>query len=47
MEKAVTLNGTFPVLGPDVIVLKLVAHQLVMHLANTDNKKLHSSHTFF
>lgn len=27
--------------------LKLVVHQLVMHLANTDNKTPHSSHTFF
>lgn len=34
-------------LGPDVIALKLVVHQFVMHSANTDNKKLHSSHTFF
>lgn len=32
--------------GPDVSALKLVAHRLVMHSANTDNKKLHSSRTF-
>lgn len=30
----------------DVSALKLVMHQLVMRWANTDNKKLHSSHTF-
>lgn len=32
--------------GPDVGVLKLVVHQLMMQRANADNKKLHSSHTF-
>lgn len=35
-----------PLLSPNIIAVKLVVHQLVMHPANADNKKLHSSQFF-